>query len=93
MVKDANGKINPDPANTVNALKAQSVFSSPKQDKTVNDAPDFFQPSDTSDSGLKDIEFSKEDIEKACSELSDNAAAGPDGVPAHNEFFVVKRGN
>jgi hypothetical protein len=31
---------------------------------------------------LTDIQFSKEDIEYACSELSGSSSSGPDGVPA-----------
>ena len=31
---------------------------------------------------LCNIDFSQEDIEKACLQLSSNSAAGPDGVPA-----------
>ena len=78
------GKINPDPANTVEALKKQyeSAFSTPKEDKIVEDPTSFFNTSDADHPHLADFIFTSEDIEEACKELSADSAAGPDGVPA-----------
>ena len=70
------GKINPDPANTVEALKKQyeSAFSTPKEDKIVEDPTSFFNTSDADHPHLADFIFTSEDIEEACKELSADSA-------------------
>ena len=59
-----------------------SVFSNPAHD-SINPA-EFFADDDTGN-GLNDITFSILDIIKAINELSNTAAAGPDGISA---FFL-----
>ena len=82
--KDKSGSINPDPANTVDALKTQyeSVFSTPKADKVVLDPESFFSDSPAEHPHLTDVNFTREDLEEACKEISPVSAAGPDGLPA-----------
>ena len=42
----------------------------------------YISVNETVNDELCDISFTREDIEKACLQLSSSAAAGPDGVPA-----------
>ena len=59
-----------------------SVFSTPKAELKVEDPKTFFSDSSAIHPHLKDITFSKDDLEEACNELSSDSAAGPDGLPA-----------
>ena len=58
-----------------------SVFSSPKPDEQIEDIDDFFESNDD-ESGLNDVNFTVEEIEKAISEIRSNAACGDDGFSA-----------
>jgi len=59
----------------------EKVFSTPKQDAEINNAKDFFKGTD-SDETINNVIFNYEDIRNAIDELSSNASAGPDGIPA-----------
>ena len=76
-------KPNPSPAFAAEELRKQydSVFNPPRPDWQVKDVKSHFSVID--DPGaLQDINFTEEDIEKACAELKNSSAGGADGVPA-----------
>ena len=77
------GKPNPSANFAAAELSKQysSVFVEPRQSWAVHDVQGFFSeiPSENS---LSDVEFTEDDIMKACGELKSFSAAGADGVPA-----------
>ena len=86
FIDPATGELNLDPDYTAQCLSEQysSVFNSPRQEWNIPDMSAFFRVDCSRPTGpiLTDLEFSAEDIEFACSELSSTSAAGPDGIPA-----------
>ena len=78
------GYTNSDPDFAANILSKQysSVFTLPRQNWKVSDVVHHFKPSSNDKDILADLEFTKEDVEKACMELKSTSAAGPDGIPA-----------
>ena len=78
----STGKPNPSPDFAANELSNQysSVFVNPREEWKVPDVKTFF--TDNSDGFLSNIDFTEEDIMKACGELKANSAAGADGVHA-----------
>ena len=70
------------PEDIAEALKEQyeSVYSTPKEDKKVKDAKEFFKTDENAK--ITDLLVTYEDIKDAIDKLSTNASAGPDGVPA-----------
>ena len=85
FIDKSTGRPNPDPDFAAAELANQysSVFVQPRPEWVVDDVDKFFGDVDTSEGpNLIDIEFTREDIEAACSELKTNSAAGADGVPA-----------
>ena len=83
FIDPSTGAINPNLSFTAETMNTQykSVFSVPKPEKIVKDAPLFYSSS-SSPTILDNIDFNKEDIESACKDLSPRSAAGNDGVPA-----------
>ena len=79
-----SGMPNGSPDYCCKALQQQyeSVFANPRPQWEVNSLEEHFRQEDTATDALSDIVFSREDIEKACQQLSSSSAAGPDGVPA-----------
>ena len=59
----------------------ESVFSSPKKEYQIDDPANFFSENNA-DTQLDNIIFDWKDIVEVIDNLSANAAAGPDGVPA-----------
>ena len=57
----------------------KSVFSTPKEDKKVNNVGKFFET--TEDHFLHDIDITEEEILKTLKGLPNNSSAGPDGIP------------
>ena len=57
------------------------MFSTPDQTKLIEDVNEFFNCDDSS-SGIQDIQFTEEDIEKMISEIKANSACGEDGFSA-----------
>ena len=57
------------------------MFSKPDEDAKVNNPKDFFQTS-PNENTVKGIQFTTQDVKEAINNLSQNAAAGPNGVPA-----------
>ena len=80
---DEDGKPNPSSDFAAEALRKQydSVFAQPRPSWSVTDFRTHFHAQGGEDI-LGDIEFGPADIEKACAELRQSAAPGPDGVPA-----------
>ena len=78
---DTNG--NPLKESEAEALKSQyeKVFSTPKEESKVENPKEFFKES-PNEQKIDYIHFDFEDIQNAIDQLSSNAAAGPDGVPA-----------
>jgi ribonuclease P/MRP protein subunit RPP40 len=72
-----------DPKEMAECLQEQfkSVFSSPDQEKHIDDINEFFDCDETP-SGIQDISFSEEDIENVITEIRSNAASGDDGFSA-----------
>ena len=62
------------------ALQQQydSVFAVPRPEWKVDNFQEHFEPNDELHDALTDIAFSKEDIEKACLQLSSSSSPGPD---------------
>ena len=59
------------------------MFAAPRPAWTVTDREGHFRlGEDDEQTVLSDMQFSTADIEKACAELKNNAAPGPDEVPA-----------
>ena len=81
---NSQGTKTEDPAEVCEALRIQyeGVFSSPIEEKKIANPMEFFSSSNIMDSQLQDISFSKLDIKEAIRDVSNNAAAGPDGFPA-----------
>ena len=77
------GTPNPSPDFAADALHKQynSVFAVPRPEWSVQNFKEHFKV-DNGEESLNDINFSPEDIEKACLEIKSNSAPGPDGVPA-----------
>ena len=69
---------------TAECLGAQysSVFNPPRPEWAISNMKEFFSAGSTSGATLTDFEFTEEDIELACNELSLTSAPGPDGVPS-----------
>ena len=84
FIDPATKQPNHSPDFTASQLSEQysSVFVKPRQEWTVNDPTTFFSVADGAENTLSDINFTEEDIEKACSELKHNSAVGADGIPA-----------
>ena len=86
------GAPNPDPDFAARLLSEQysSVFTQPRPEYVVTDTTEFFGSEGESDwrhnhqgrPTLKDIKFTKDDIEVACKELKASSSPGPDGFPA-----------
>ena len=78
----ALGTPSPSPDFAADALRKQydSVFAVPRPAWSVSNFKEHFR--ETEEECLNNINFSPEDIEKACSELKSTSAPGPDGVPA-----------
>jgi hypothetical protein len=79
----ALGTPNPSPDFAAEELRKQydSVFATPRPAWSVLNFKEHFKEKEGEES-LNNINFSPEDIEKACSELKSTSAPGPDGVPA-----------
>ena len=60
----------------------ESVFSIPDLNKVVKNNNSFFSDCGVSTKGLRNVQITDKDIEKAISTLSSTASAGPDGLPA-----------
>ena len=77
-----DGEILTEPAKIAEAQKLQyeKVFSEPNQDKKVINPEEFFKI--TEKTKISNIHFNYMDIREAIDQLSVNASAGPDGVPA-----------
>lgn len=77
-----DNRILKEPTEIAECLQEQfcSVFSSPDQSKIINDIDEHFNCDDST--GLQDIDFSEEDIEKMISEIKSSAACGEDGFSA-----------
>ena len=79
-------ELNLDPDYTAQCLSEQysSVFTPPRPEWDIPDMERFFSVDRSEPTGpiFTDVEFTEEDIELACSELSSTSAAGPDGIPA-----------
>ena len=76
-------KLNPSSLFAAEELRKQynSVFNPPRPEWQVRDIRKHFSVID--DPGaLQDIDFTEEDIEKACGKLKSSSAGGADGVPA-----------
>ena len=78
---DESGKPNPSPDFSAEALRQQynSVFAIPRPAWNVTNFPEHFKAGNSDDDSadtLLDTNFGPEDIEKACAELKDTAAAG-----------------
>ena len=73
-----------DPQEISNILSDQyeSVFSIPDLNKVVKNNNSFFSDCGVSTKGLRNVQITDKDIEKAISTLSSTASAGPDGLPA-----------
>ena len=69
--------------NEAEALKKQyeKVFSIPDEESKVNNPKEFFKDSPNANI-IEGIYFTQNDVKEAINELSQNAAAGPDGIPA-----------
>jgi hypothetical protein len=86
----ATGIPNPDPDYAAKILSEQytSVFTSPRPEYLVDNLEEFFsggaewRQQHQGMPLLKDIQFSKQDIEWACNELKSSSSPGPDGVPS-----------
>ena len=80
------GDLNLDPAFTTRVLSDQysSVFSQPRPEWNIPDIEQFFSVDTTRPTGniFTDFDFTQDDVEFACSELSVSSAPGPDGIPA-----------
>ena len=59
----------------------EKVFSKPKKDAKVENPEEFFEKSENEDE-INNIHFTESDVKDAIDKLSQNAAAGPDGIPA-----------
>ena len=79
---NSKGEIISDPAKIAEAQKLQyeKVFSKPNNDNKVNDPKNFFKTNENTK--ISNIHFDYMDVRDAIDQLSVNAAAGPDGVPA-----------
>ena len=79
---NSKGEIISDPAKIAEAQKLQyeKVFSKPNNDNKVNDPKNFFKTNENT--MISNIHFDYMDVRDAIDQLSVNAAAGPDGVPA-----------
>ena len=79
-------ELNLDPDYTAQCLSDQysSVFTPPRPEWEIPDIEEFFKVDNSRPTGpiLTDFDFTEEDIEYACSELSSTSAPGPDGIPA-----------
>ena len=60
----------------------ESAFSIPDLKKVVKNNNTFFNDCGISTNGLRNVQITDKDIEKAISTLSSTASAGPDGLPA-----------
>ena len=83
---NSNNEVIDDPVDTANEFIKifHDAFSSPRQDKIIDDENHFFlDTSEYSDNAiLSNIEFSESDIEAAIHKLKSGASPGPDNVPA-----------
>ena len=72
-----------DPETIAEKLKEQykKVYSEQIKEKKVDDAEEFFKETNNEDK-MNDIVFTFRDVEEAIDELSVDASAGPDGIPA-----------
>ena len=59
----------------------EKVFSVPDEEMKVNNPKEFFQSSPNEEK-IENVHFTTKDVKEAINELSQNAAAGPDGIPA-----------
>ena len=80
----SNGLEYSDPQEISNILSDQyeAVFSIPGLNKVVKNNNSFFSACGVSTNGLRNVQITDKDIEKAFSTLSSTASAGPDGLPA-----------
>lgn len=62
------------------------MFSIPKKKKFVNSPKKLFHSSEQNDDGLKNINFTVEDIEEAIKKLKYNTASTLDSIP----LFLLK---
>ena len=58
------------------------MHAPPRPAWSVSNFSEHFKAEESENGELSDLNFSHEDIERACSELKGTAAPGPDGVPA-----------
>ena len=61
--------------------QCEKVFSKPKKDAKVENPEEFFEKGENKDE-INSIHFTESDVKDAIDKLSQNAAAGPDGIPA-----------
>ena len=79
---NSKGEIISDPAEIAEAQKEQyeKVFSKPNGEKKVHNPNEFFKTSEKTK--ISNIHFNYMDVREAIDQLSANASAGPDGMPA-----------
>ena len=79
-------QLNLDPDHTAKCLSEQysSVFTPPRPEWSIPDLEEFFRVDNSRPTGpiFSDFDFTEDDVELACSELSSTSAPGPDGIPA-----------
>ena len=78
-----NGDIITEPEKVAEALKEQyeKVFSTPKEEFEIEDPKEYFKTTE-SITNIQTVVVTYADVREAINELSENAAPGPDGVPA-----------
>ena len=86
LLDPETGQLNQDPAFTTTVLRDQysSVFTQPRAEWIIPDLQQFFSVDTSRPTGyiLTDFDFTPDDVEYACKELSATSSPGPDGVPA-----------
>ena len=86
FVNPDTGVLEADPDYSAKILSDQysSVFNQPRPEWDIENISEFFRIENGSRASdmLSDLDFTEDDIEQACNELSIKSAAGPDGVPA-----------
>ena len=78
-----NGEVISEATGIAEALRNQyeKVFSEPKIEAKINDEKEFFKETITPEK-IETVIFTEMDVRDAIDKLSNNAAAGPDGIPA-----------